>query len=128
MIFLSIDYGRAHLGFAIAAGPLAQPLKSLTNSPQIFNDINHLIELHRIDKVIVGLPESHMAKEVRNFTDKLSQKISVPIDFQDETLSSHEARTALLHKTPTARRVNEHAAAAAIILQNWLDSNTHMLT
>ncbi len=121
MNLLGIDYGRSHLGIALAAGPLAEPLTTLANDSQIFMRLSQIIQAHSIGKIIIGLPDSQIGEEVKKFAQALGEAISTPFDFQDETLTTRDAQISLLHKSRSGRKENEHAAAAAIILQNWLD-------
>ncbi len=112
MNYLGIDYGATKIGVAIAAGPLAEPLTTVKTAKAL-QSIKQLIFKHDINAVIIGdCPEI--------FLDKLSDLTLV--HRIDETLSSHDARQSLLHTSQKKRRISEHSAAAAIILQSWLDS------
>jgi len=114
MNYLGLDYGAVKIGVALATGPLAEPLTTLKTTKAL-QSIKLLLDKHNIDNIVVGdCPES--------FLDKLSQ-LSI-VYRVDETLSSHDARQALMHTTQKKRRNEEHAAAAAIILQSWLDAST----
>ena len=112
MNYLGLDYGAAKIGVALATGPLAEPLTTV-KTEKALQSIKLLLDKYNIDSIVVGdCPES--------FLDELSQ---LGIVYQaDETLSSHDAIQSLLHTTRSRRKNLEHAAAAAIILQNWLDS------
>ncbi len=113
MNYLGLDYGAAKIGVALATGPLAEPLTTI-KTEKALPSLNHLISHHHIGAMVVGdCPE--------NFLDLLSS-FNITVFTADETLSSHDARRSLLHTTQKKRRAIEHAAAAAIILQNWLDS------
>ncbi len=113
MNYLGIDYGAAKIGVAIATGPLAEPLVTI-KTEKALQLIKLLIYKHNINSIVIGdCPEI--------FLDKLAELAVV--HKVDETLSSHDARQSLLHTSQKKRRISEHAAAAAIILQNWLDGN-----
>lgn len=113
MNYLGLDYGAVKTGVALATGPLAEPLATIKTEKAI-QLIKELINTHNIDSIVVGdCPEI--------FLDKLSDLAVV--HRVDETLSSHDARQSLLHTSQKKRRIAEHSAAAAVILQNWLDSN-----
>ncbi len=112
MNYLGLDYGESHIGVALANGPLAEPLTTIA-TPRALQLIKQLIAGHKIDELVVGdCPEG--------FINKLSE-LELPINQADETLSTHDATQLLLHTTQTRRKNTEHAAAAAVILQNWLD-------
>lgn len=113
MNYLGIDYGAVKTGVALATGPLAGPLTTVKTQKAI-QSIKQLIAKHKIDAVVMGDCQE-------SFLDELSNLVVVYC--ADETLSSHDARQSLLHTTQKKRRINEHSAAAAIILQNWLDAN-----
>lgn len=111
MIYLGLDYGKAKVGVALATGSLAEPLTTI-KTEKALQVIKQLLDKHNIDSIVVGnCPES--------FLDNLSGLVVV--HQVDETLSSHDAREGLLHTTQKRRQELEHAAAATIILQNWLD-------
>ncbi|MEK7091267.1 MAG: RuvX/YqgF family protein [Patescibacteria group bacterium] len=113
MNYLGIDYGAVKTGVALATGPLAEPLTTV-KTEKALQSIKLLLGKHNIDSIVVGdCPDF--------FLDKLSDLAVV--HQADETLSSHDARQFLFHTSQKKRRVNEHAVSAAIILQNWLDSN-----
>lgn len=113
MNYLGLDYGEVKIGVALATGPLAEPLTTVKTAKAV-QLIKQLILDHQIDAVVVGdCPEV--------FLDKLSDL--APVHRTDETLSSHDARLLLLHTTQKKRRTHEHAVAATIMLQSWLDAS-----
>lgn len=118
--YLGLDYGSAHIGIAIATGPLASPLTTVPASTAV-PMLKSLVEKHDISALVIGVSDSSTSASVAKLADQLSF-LRLPVYLVDETLSSHEARQALLHTTKSRRRDLEHAASAAIILQSWLDT------
>ena len=81
--------------------------------------------------IVVGLPRrldgspNEMTPRIEVFATKLQQRIGLPVLLQDERLSSHEAesRLAAREKDWRARKNRLDAAAAAVILQDYLDTH-----
>jgi putative Holliday junction resolvase len=77
---------------------------------------------------VIGLPismdgrEGSQARKTRAFAEKLAGRTSVPIIFQDERLSTVEARRKVQEARKTTRTERYDAAAAALILQDYLDA------
>lgn len=113
MKYLGIDYGEKHVGVAMADGLLATPLDTFETS-QALALIKRIIEKDKFTKIIIGdCPDSFLQNLI---------ELGIDVCQTDETLSSHDARNKLLHRTPKKRQELEHSVAAAIILQTWLDS------
>lgn len=112
MSILGIDYGDKHVGVAWAEGLLAEPLTTLNNQSAI-SEIKKLVTNLKIEKIIIGDCPEDFLQDLKNICD---------VEQTDETLSSHDARMALLHKSQTRRKEKEHSVAATIILQSWIDS------
>ena len=80
--------------------------------------------------LVVGLPRrldgspNEMTPRVEAFAQILGQRTSLPIVLQDERLTSREAesRLATREKNWRVRKARLDAAAAAVILQDYLDS------
>ncbi len=119
MNYLGLDYGQKNIGVALAIGPLAEPLITFSTAKSI-SLIKALVEKHHIDEIIIGQPDKLLESEFKGFVDQLSI-LNRPLSIVDETLSSHDARQALLHTSRTRRKNSEHAVAATIILQSFLD-------
>ena len=123
---LGIDYGRSKVGLALAEGPLAEPWKVIRESDKnlLINDIKKIIETEKIEKVVVGVSEGEMAAETRDFRKRLEKEINIPVEEFDETLTSQDAQNLSIEAgiNRKKRREMEDAYAAAIILQNYLDS------
>lgn len=116
---LGIDYGRAHVGLALAITPLAEPLHSVS-SEQAVAEINKLVKQHQVDTLVFGLSDGYIGQETREFAKQFVSD-NLKVEFLDETLSSQEAQVQIRHKKMGARRQGQHQFAAAIILQNYLD-------
>ena len=61
------------------------------------------------------------AEKVRSFASELSRYTAVPLEFRDERLSTVEAKRLLQQVRKTSRGARYDAAAAALILQGYLD-------
>lgn len=123
MRLLGIDYGLVKVGLALADDGFAQPLRVIANNSRLLGKIIKICQANQIEKIVVGLPEGKIAKKVRKFAQKLSQATTLPIDFQDETLTSKEAIIKMIEggRKRKARQEKEDAIAAALILESYLD-------
>jgi putative Holliday junction resolvase len=82
-----------------------------------------------VASIVVGLPRrldgtpNDMTPRVQAFAERLRVASGLPVSLQDERLSSREAesRLAIREKDWRARKKKLDAAAAAIILQDYLD-------
>lgn len=130
---MSIDYGTVRIGIALS-DPLqiiANPFKVIQNSgEEVFSEINSIIKSEKIGKIILGLPVNLEGKdtkktiEVRDFFEKLKNRISIPIIYWDESYSSVEAEEILkkMGKSIKESRKVVDKFAASIILKSYLDS------
>ena len=123
MNLLSIDFGLKHIGLAISSGPLAEPFTQFPNDHKTISRIIEICRIQKIDKIIIGLSENQMAKKTKDFAKILEKKLNTPIIFQDETLTSHQARRYLIQSgaKKKKRQEKDHQIAAAIILQSYID-------
>ncbi|MGE5244238.1 MAG: Holliday junction resolvase RuvX [Betaproteobacteria bacterium] len=135
---LGVDWGLRRIGLAIsdASGTLARPLRTLRVSgfpdalAQVAAETARLSEDEDgLAGVVVGLPRrldgtpTAETPQVEAFVAALRERIRVPIVLQDERLSSQEAesRLAVGERDWRARKARLDAAAAAVILQDYLD-------
>lgn len=139
MRFLGIDYGRRRIGLALsdATGLLARPWKTLArkgNVRQVAIAIAKEIAALRdesdgLEAVVLGYPRrlSGEANEQTEIVSALAEHLrttaNVPVVLQDERLTSREAESRLAAREKDWRRRKPliDAAAAAIILQDYLD-------
>lgn len=135
MIIISVDLGKARTGLAISdkTGFLASPLMMIEEkSPQkILEKVSQAVVSNKAELVVVGLPknmdgsEGDSAKSAREFADKLSELSSIKTVMQDErgtTITAHGYLSARDVKGKK-RKAQVDQVAAAIILQDYLDSN-----
>ncbi|MGE0702889.1 MAG: Holliday junction resolvase RuvX [Vicinamibacterales bacterium] len=134
---LGIDVGRRRVGLAISdpTGTLARPLRTLTVSDhdrldRVAEAITALAqEDDGLATVVVGLPvrldgtDNEQTKQVAMFIAGLRARVEVPLVEAEERLSSREAESRLALREPDWRKRKEKldAAAAAVILQDFLD-------
>ncbi len=140
MRILGIDYGERRIGLAVSdvTGTLARPLRTIAPSGStaaraaaVAGEVAALAsEADGLETVVVGLPRrldgaahEQMAR-VLTFADALRRSVNLPVALQDERLSSVEAeqRLAVRERDWRRRKARLDAAAAAIILQDYLDA------
>ena len=145
MRLLGIDYGRRRIGLALsdASGMLARPWRTVeaASTPQASAAaLSTLLETLRTEEdaeagdvraAIVGLPlrlsgeEHEQSQAARRFADELGRLSGLQVYLQDERLSSVEAeqRLAVRERDWRVRKRKLDAAAAAVILQDFIDAH-----
>jgi putative Holliday junction resolvase len=136
---LGIDYGARRIGLALsdATATLASPWRLLQRAPSdaetirvLTAEIQSLIsDSDGLEAVVVGWPRrldgtpTDQTAMVEAFARALERQIPVRVILQDERLSSREAesRLALRERDWRKRKAQLDAAAAAVILQDYLD-------
>jgi putative holliday junction resolvase len=139
---LGIDYGRKRIGLALsdATGMLARPWKTITVTgaasrvaATLADEINALAaEADGLSAVALGYPRrlsgepNDQTTIVETIADALRTLVRVPIVLQDERLSSRAAESVLARseKDWRKRKLLLDAAAAAVILQDYLDAHS----
>lgn len=128
MSYLAIDYGTKRVGLAVSRGTLAIPLIVLHNQENLFDELKRIISQEKVKKIILGLSENDMAIKTRKFATELKKHTDLPIEFFDETLSSHEVESRLqqqgIKQKVRAGHIDHYAAA--IILEEWLAQNQQL--
>jgi putative holliday junction resolvase len=127
MRVLAIDFGERRIGLATsdATETLATPRRTLERRGDVaaVQAICRFCHEEEIGLIVIGLPrspeglESAFAARVRSFAAKLSARTPIPIRFQEETLTSNEARRRL---PPGSPREDVDRMAAAVLLEDYL--------
>ena len=135
---LAIDYGERRIGLAIsdATRTLARPLTTLVVGDRrdalarVSSEIERLAaEEDGVQTIVVGVPAkldgtaSDQTARVGAFIDALAALTGLPIVRVDERLTSREAesRLAIRERDWRKRKKRLDAAAAAVMLQEYLD-------
>ena len=139
MAILGIDYGAKKIGLAKSdeENRLALPLDILFDKTkeEILEKLKQIFSEHNIEKIVVGVPvsmqnggnktfwrqkdlQNEQMKEVLGFINWLKDNIDLPVEIEDERLSTKMANGLckdLVKKGP------DDAVAAMLILQTYLD-------
>jgi putative Holliday junction resolvase len=140
MRVLGVDFGQRRIGLAVsdASGILARPWRGLAagstpdaSAATLASVITSGLEadLEGLAAIVVGLPgrlgggETDQTEPARRFAATLGRLTGLPVHLQDERLSSYEAERRLAERERDWRRrkAKLDAAAAAVILQDYLD-------
>ena len=146
MRVLGLDLGRRRIGLALSdrSGTLATPWRTVPGDGPVADVASRLVLLLReldaagdadgddgLSGIVIGLP-SHLdgrphelAVRVTAVARALERRTGLPVTLQDERLSSVEAehRLALRERDWRKRKKRLDAAAAAVILQDYLDEH-----
>jgi putative Holliday junction resolvase len=137
---LGVDFGLRRLGLAVSDGTglLARPWQTVQAGPSPAASAAVVVdvlaaggeEATEVAEIVVGLPrrlsgeETDLTAAARDFAQELAARTGLPVRFQDERLTSLEAETRLAGRERDwrVRKRQLDAAAAAIILQDYLDA------
>ena len=133
---IGVDPGEKHLGLAVsdATGLIARPLSTLRHTSRAGDAarIVALAEAQGAATLVVGyaLDSDGQAGPQARHAERLAAALraitKLPVVLHDESFSSQDAASALREagKKRRARREQIHAAAAASLLQSYLDGHT----
>jgi len=134
MKVMALDVGDIHTGVALSdsIALIATPLTTIhvADEDELVAAVLVLIEEHGAGEVVVGMPFTlsgemgPQAKRTVRFVHHLKSQTSVLIKTVDERLSTVEATRRMREAGVRRKRVSENidAAAAAVVLQAYLDS------
>ena len=134
MRILALDIGERRIGVALSdpGGLLATPLTAIHRRRQAadVDEVLRLVDEHDAGRIVVGLPlelsgrRGTQAGRVSAFVRAMAERTQVPVETVDERYSTVQAQRQLRESgvRPSRDRARVDAAAAAIILQSYLDS------
>ena len=134
MRIIALDVGDRRIGVAMSdpTGLLASPLSTITRKGHD-TDVDEVLDLaaqNDVAEILVGMPVSLSGKKgaqaarVTAFAEELRSRTDLPVVFVDERYSTVQAERSLREQgvQPSRDRARVDAAAAAVILQSYLDS------
>ena len=123
---LGLDVGESKIGVARVhlIAKIPQRLVTLKNDGNFVPELKKIIGEYSIDEIVVGLPrnlsgdETKQSQSVRSFVESAIIPLGLPVNYQDETLSSKYAEERL--KGNIYKKTDIDAEAAVIILEDYL--------
>ena len=136
---LAIDFGTMITGLAMFCegrdmSPYPYDSLKYVNDDRLISEILNIVKKSSTDAAVLGVPklldgtETSMSKKIRDFGEKLEDKLgSIPLYFQDESLSTFEAEERMRESPRYNFKVDKKqidALAASIILEDFLSSES----
>lgn len=134
MKYLGIDWGARRIGVAVSdeGGSVAFPLTTITAGPEAVAQIAALVEAQHAQALVLG--ESRDFNNAPNpaqssiaaFRETLQSASGVPVLFEPEFMTSAAAARQFAPEGSRKKNpphIHLDAAAAALILQSYLDKN-----
>ena len=135
MVIMSEGYGDVRTGVAFCdkSETLASPCTVITEkyAPKLAQMLCAIAAEKQAEKIVVGLPvnmdgsRGYRCDECRNLGSMLNELSGLPVDFQDERLTTVIAHDFLSanHVKGKKRKEKVDAVSAVIILQSYLDKH-----
>ncbi|OIM98068.1 Holliday junction DNA helicase RuvA [Idiomarina sp. MD25a] len=134
MTIIGFDFGTKSIGVAVGqsitgTASILKALKAQDGIPN-WNVVEQLLKEWQPERVVVGLPlnmdgtEQPLTQRAKKFGNRLHGRFNVPVDFQDERLTSTAAREALFEREGYRglEKGKVDSAAALLIVEDYLRS------
>ena len=136
MRVMGLDVGSKTVGVAISdpLGFTAQGVEIIKINEEAkefgFDRLGELVKEYQVDKFVVGLPknmnntEGPRVEASKAYGDKIKEIFTLPVDYQDERLTTVQAERMLVEQADVSRGKRKKVIdklAAQLILQNYLD-------
>ena len=136
MRVMGLDVGSKTVGVAISdpLGFTAQGVEIIKINEEAkefgFDRLGELVKEYQVDKFVVGLPknmnntEGPRVEASKAYGDKIKEIFEIPVDYQDERLTTVQAERMLVEQADVSRGKRKKVIdklAAQLILQNYLD-------
>lgn len=143
MRLMGLDVGSRTVGIAVSdqLGWTAQGVEiiRINEDEQEFGieRLKELVNQYEVAGFVIGLPknmnnsEGPRAEAARNYGELVTTTFGLPIDFQDERLTTVEAERMLVEQADTSRSKRKKVIdklAASLILENYLGRQGKLLT
>ncbi len=134
MRVLALDVGDKRIGVAISdpSQVLARSLQVIQrgSGQENFAAVTRLVKEYEVERVVVGYPRSldgtagEQADKVERYAAGLAESLTVPVLLWDERFSTVSAERLMREAGLRGKKKRERvdAVAAAVILQDYLDS------
>jgi putative Holliday junction resolvase len=123
MRILALDHGSARCGCAISdpSGTLATPLPAVErpDTKKGLAAVARIAQEQGAERIVVGLPltlsgdEGEQAGRARTFAERLSRRVSIPVELHDERMTTRLAER-------TGGEGDADSRAAAHLLESYL--------
>ncbi|MBW0263101.1 Holliday junction resolvase RuvX [Lentilactobacillus parabuchneri] len=138
MRLMGLDVGSKTVGVAISdqLGWTSQGVEIISidedNKEFGLDRVSELVEKYQVDGFVVGLPKNMnnslgpRAEASEQYGKRLEEMFHLPVDFEDERLTTVEAQRMLTEEADVSRAKRKKVIdklAAGLILQNYLDRN-----
>ena len=132
MRYMGLDLGTKTLGISLSNGVIASVYKTIRHNEEydrIANEIKELAQENKIDVIVLGFPKNmnntigERAEITLDFKKKLEELTNLPIELEDERLTSKVANDVLISADTSRkkRKTKVDGMASVIILQSYLD-------
>lgn len=136
MRVMGLDVGSKTVGIAVSDpfGWTAQGVEIIRinedNEEFGFDRLTELVKEYQVTKFVVGLPKNMnntigpRAEASMAYGEKIKELFNLPVDYQDERLTTVQAERMLVEQADTTRAKRKKVidkVAAVMILQNYLD-------
>ena len=136
MRVMGLDVGSKTVGVAISdpLGFTAQGVEIIKINEEAkefgFDRLGELVKEYQVDKFVVCLPknmnntEGPRVEASKAYGDKIKEIFNLPVDYQDERLTTVQAERMLVEQADVSRDKRKKVIdklAAQLILQNYLD-------
>lgn len=131
---LALDIGEVRIGIAAsdASGTIAIPVKVLPAAEVLggARSFRYVLEDYEPDVLVCGRPKTlsgedgPQAERVMAQARQIAEACGLPLEFEDERLSSQEAKRILREEgyNEKSMRGRVDMVAASLFLQTWLDA------
>ena len=133
MVALALDIGETRIGVAVSdrTGRMAMPVKVLPAAEVLgmAKTFRYLVEDYEPDVIVSGRPmtlageRGPQAERIEGQAKKIASALGLPLEFEDERLSSAEAKRILREQGLNEKQMRGKvdSVAASLFLQTWLD-------
>ena len=139
MKIMSIDYGdkRTGIAFCDKREMLASPYGVITEAyqPKLVEKIVEITEKEKPEAIVIGLPRNmdgsygYRCDECKYLGEALKKNVNIPIDFQDERMTTVIAHGVLSDNNVRGKKRKElvDAVSAVEILQSYIDARRNKM-
>ena len=139
---MGVDVGSRTVGIAVSdpMGWTAQGVEIIRINEDEenfgFDRLKELVAEYEVTKFVVGLPKNMnnsigpRAEASMRYGDQIKELFGLPVEYQDERLTTVQAERMLVEQANTSRAKRKKVIdklAAVMILQNYLDRNSSSL-